>query len=81
MKSAFRLVEFLEGVGCSGSRHCDAHAYRAEDDQGGKDFARGCMRMYLILKGKAKHWNADKDMQEILAEISKNPKGNASQRH
>ena len=35
-----------------------------------KDFARGCMRTYLILKEKAKRWNADKEIQAILAEIS-----------
>ena len=31
-------------------RHFDAHAYRTEDDDGVWDFARGCMRTYLILQ-------------------------------
>jgi xylose isomerase len=31
-----------------------------------KDFARGCMRTYLILKEKAARWNADKDIQAIV---------------
>jgi len=48
LKSAFFLVKFLEDVGYEGSRHFDAHAYRTEDYEGVKDFARGCMRTYLI---------------------------------
>ena len=52
-------------------RHFDAHAYRTEDYEGVKDFARGCMRTYLILKEKAKRWNDDKEIQAILAEISR----------
>jgi xylose isomerase len=75
LKSAFWLVKFLEDVGYSGSRHFDAHAYRTEDYAGVKDFARGCMRTYLILKEKAKRWNADKDIQAVLAEISQHHNG------
>jgi xylose isomerase len=75
LKSAFWLVKFLEDVGYNGSRHFDAHAYRTEDYAGVKDFARGCMRTYLILKEKARRWNADKDIQAVLAEISKNHNG------
>jgi xylose isomerase len=70
LKSAFWLVKFLEDVGYEGPRHFDAHAYRTEDNEGVKDFARGCMRTYLILKEKARRWRADKEMQEILGEIS-----------
>ena len=53
-----------------GSRHFDAHAYRTEDYEGVKDFARGCMRTYLILKEKAAQFNADKEIQALLAEIN-----------
>jgi xylose isomerase len=70
IKSAFFLVKFLEDVGYAGSRHYDAHAYRTEDYQGVKDFARGCMRTYLILKEKAARFNADKEIQALLAEIN-----------
>ncbi len=70
IKSAFFLVKFLEDVGYEGSRHFDAHAYRTEDYEGVKDFARGCMRTYLILKEKAEQWNADPDIQALLAEIN-----------
>lgn len=71
-KAAFFLVKFLEDVGYKGSRHFDAHAYRTEDYEGVKDFARGCMRTYLILKEKAAQFNADKEIQGLLAEIGSN---------
>jgi xylose isomerase len=70
-KSAFWLVKFLEDVGYNGSRHFDAHAYRTEDHEGVKDFARGCMRTYLMLKEKAARWNADKEIQSILEEATR----------
>ena len=70
LKSAFWLVKFLEDVAYSGPRHFDAHAYRTEDEEGVKDFARGCMRTYLILKDKSARWNADKEIQTILRDIS-----------
>jgi len=69
IKSAFFLVRFLEDAGYKGSRHFDAHAYRTEDAQGVEDFARGCMRTYLILKEKAARFNADPEIQALLAEI------------
>ena len=70
LKAAFYLVKFLEEVGYNGSRHFDAHAYRTEDYEGVKDFARGCMRTYLMLKDKAAQFNADPEIQAILAEIN-----------
>ncbi len=70
LKAAFFLVKFLEDVGYSGSRHFDAHAYRTEDYEGVKDFARGCMRTYLVLKEKAAQFNADQEIQALLAEIN-----------
>jgi xylose isomerase len=78
LKSAFFLVKFLEEVGYTGSRHFDAHAYRVEDYQGVKDFARGCMRTYLILKEKAEQWQADAEIQDLLEEINGEigPEGN-----
>lgn len=71
IKSAFFLVKFLEDVGYEGSRHFDAHAYRSEDYEGVKQFALGCMRTYLILKGKAAQWNSDPQIQALLKEINK----------
>ncbi len=75
IKGAFWLVKFLEDVGYAGPRHFDAHAYRTENYDGVKDFARGCMRTYLMLKDKAARWNADKEIQSILAEL---PKGSVA---
>src|SRR5271166_5290380 len=75
LKSAFWLVKFLEDVGYPGPRHFDAHAYRTEDYDGVKDFARGCMRTYLILKEKAAHWNANPTIKAILQEISEAQRG------
>jgi xylose isomerase len=69
-RAAFWLVKFLEDVGYDGPRHFDAHAYRTEDYEGVKDFARGCMRTYLILKDKAARWNQDPEIKALLAEIS-----------
>ena len=70
LKQSFFLVKFLEDVGYSGSRHFDAHAYRTEDYEGVKDFARGCMRTYLIMKEKAECFNQDEEIQSLLAEIN-----------
>src|SRR5689334_3775592 len=69
-KMAFWLVKFLEDVAYEGPRHFDAHAYRTEDYEGVKDFARGCMRTYLILNEKGARWNSDPEIQAILAEIA-----------
>jgi xylose isomerase len=69
LKQNFFLVKFLEDVGYTGSKHFDAHAYRSEDYEGVKAFARGCMRTYLILKEKARRFNDDTEVQRLLTEI------------
>src|ERR687883_93412 len=69
-KAAFWLVNFLEDVGYDGPRHFDAHAYRTEDYEGVKDFARGCMRTYLIFKDKAERWNNDPEIKALLTELN-----------
>ena len=74
-KTAFWLVKFLEDVGYHGPRHFDAHAYRTEDYEGVKDFARGCMRTYLILKHKAEQWSSDPEIKALLAEIEETNSG------
>lgn len=70
IKSALFLVKLLEDNKYNNPRHFDAHAYRTEDYEGVKDFARGCIRNYLILKEKAEQWNADKEIQALVAEIN-----------
>ncbi|MBW8867895.1 MAG: TIM barrel protein [Acidobacteria bacterium] len=69
VKAAFWLVKFLEDVGYGGPRHFDAHAYRTEDYAGVREFARGCMRTYLILRERAKQWNADREIQALVAAL------------
>ena len=71
IKPAFLLVQFLESVGYQGSRHFDAHAYRTADAEDVKAFARGCMRTYLILKEKARQCAEDREIQELVAQITK----------
>jgi xylose isomerase len=69
IKAMFFLVKLLEESGYDGPRHFDAHAYRTEDPDGVWDFARGCMRNYLILKEKARQFCADREIQALLTEI------------
>ena len=70
IKQNFHLVRFLEDVGYDGSRHFDAHAYRTSQYEDVKAFARGCMRSYLVFKEKAAQFNADGEIQALLAEIN-----------
>jgi xylose isomerase len=70
IKQAFYLVKFLEDVGYANPRHFDAHAFRSSGYEDVKEFARGCMRTYLILKEKAQQFNADTEIQALLAEIT-----------
>ena len=71
-KQAFLLVRLLEGT-CGGERytgprHFDAHAYRSEDEAGVWDFARGCMRTYKILHERARAFDGDAEVRELVAE-------------
>ena len=70
IKSSFFLVKLLEDYGYDNPRHFDAHAYRSSDYEDVKAFARGCIRNYLILKEKAAQFNADTEIQALLAEIN-----------
>src|SRR6187549_3487189 len=69
IKPLFFLVKLLEEHGYDGPRHFDAHAYRTEDPNGVWDFARGCMRTYLILKDKATQFAAHAEIQSLLRQI------------
>jgi xylose isomerase len=69
LKGAFFLVKLLEDAKWGGMRHFDSHAYRTEDEAGVWEFARGSMRTYLLLKEKAARWNADAEIQGLLAEL------------
>ncbi|MGO8671177.1 MAG: xylose isomerase [Capsulimonadaceae bacterium] len=69
-KSNFLLVKLLEDNGYAGPRHFDAHALRTSDPDDVWEFAKGCMRTYLILREKAAEFNADAEIQALLAEIN-----------
>lgn len=69
IKALFFVVKLLEESGYDGPRHFDAHAYRSESAEGVWDFARGCMRTYLILKEKARAFRDDREIQALLEEI------------
>jgi len=70
IKNMFFLVRLLENNGYEGPRHFDAHAYRTEDEQGVWDFASGCMRTYNMFKEKAARFDADPEVQQILAAVN-----------
>ncbi len=69
-KQNFFLVKLLEDYGYDGPRHFDAHPLRTSDPADVWEFAKGCMRTYLIFKERAKQYNADPDIQSLLAEIN-----------
>ncbi|MCC6422305.1 MAG: xylose isomerase [Phycisphaerales bacterium] len=69
-KSAFFLVKLLEDYGYNGPRHFDSHAYRQSNYADVKNFAAGSMRNYMILREKARRWNADKQIQSLLKQIN-----------
>ena len=66
VRDAFYVVKLLEDAEWDGMRHFDAHPYRTEDAEGVWDFARGCMRTYLILADKARRFREDAEIQEAL---------------
>jgi len=69
VKGAFFLVKLLADAAWDGMRHFDSHAYRTEDEAGVWDFAAGSMRTYLILEEKVARFNADPEIQALLAEL------------
>jgi len=79
LKQAFLLVRLLEGThgrpGYSGPLHFDAHAYRTESEEGVWEFAVGCMRTYKILAARAKAFDADTEVRDLLREVPASPVG------
>jgi xylose isomerase len=78
LKEAFLLVRLLEQAGYAGPRHFDAHAYRSENREGVWDFAAGCMRTYLALAERARHFDSLPEVQEALEAASTPELGKAS---
>jgi xylose isomerase len=67
VKSAFLLVDLLEGAGYDGARHFDFKPARTEDEDGVWASAAACMRNYLILADRARAFRADPEVAEALA--------------
>ena len=70
IKANFYLVKLLEDNKYSGPRHFDAHALRTSDAADVWNFARGCMRTYLLLAEKARQFNADSEIQGIISQLN-----------
>jgi xylose isomerase len=70
LKETFLLVRLLERAGYAGPRHFDAHAYRNENAEGVWEFAQGCMRTYLALAEKARHFDELPEVREALEAAS-----------
>ena len=69
-KTNFFLVKLLEDKGYAGPKHFDAHALRTSDVVDVWEFARGCMRTYLILQEKVQQFISDPEIQAILNELN-----------
>lgn len=69
-KQNFFLVKLLEDYNYQGPKHFDAHALRTSGNGDVWEFAKGCMRTYLILKEKVQKFNADPEIQAILKELN-----------
>ncbi|MEV6345125.1 xylose isomerase [Actinoplanes sp. NPDC051851] len=70
--NAFSLVDLLEngadgGPAYDGPRHFDYKPSRTEDFTGVWESAKANIRMYLLLKERAKAFRADPEVQEALA--------------
>jgi xylose isomerase len=66
VKSAFLLVDLLEGAGYDGPRHFDFKPARTEDEAGVWAAAEACMRNYLVFAERAKAFRADPEVAEAL---------------
>ena len=66
LKNAFFLVDLLERYGYEGMRHFDYKPVRTENDNGVWESATANMRMYLILKERAKAFRNDPRVIEAM---------------
>ena len=70
IKANFYLVKLLEDNAYSGPKHFDAHALRTSDADDVWEFAKGCMRTYLLFKEKARLFNEDSEIQGIVQQLN-----------
>ena len=69
LKDSFFVVKLLEDEDWSLPRTFDAHPYRTTDEHGVWRFVEGCIRAYQVLANKVAQFNADAEVQALLAEI------------
>ncbi|WP_026413402.1 xylose isomerase [Actinomadura oligospora] len=65
-RGAFWVVDLIENSDYTGPIHFDFKPPRTEDDEGVWESARACMRNWLILRGKARAFRADPEVQDAL---------------
>jgi xylose isomerase len=66
MKETFFIVHLLESSKWEGTRAFDVKPYRQDSADEVWDLVRGCIRSYLILRERAKRFDADAEIQQLL---------------
>ena len=69
LKETFFIVKLLEDNHWPGTRAFDVKPYRQDSAEEVWDLVRGCMRSYLILREKVAAFNADSEIQALLAAV------------
>jgi xylose isomerase len=69
IKETFFLVKLLEDSNWDGPRAFDVKPYRADAPEEVWDLVCGCIRSYLVLRDKARRFNADSDIQALLQSV------------
>ncbi|MBW3612393.1 MAG: TIM barrel protein, partial [Chloroflexi bacterium] len=69
IKETFFLVRLLTRTGWDGPRAFDVKPYRTDTAEEVWDLVRGGIRSYLVLREKVAQFDADQEIQGILAEL------------
>ncbi|GAC1315070.1 MAG: xylose isomerase [Chloroflexota bacterium] len=69
IKESFFIVKLLEDHAWDGPRHFDVKPYRADSVDEVFELVVGCMRSYLVLREKVQRFNADSEIQSLLANL------------
>jgi xylose isomerase len=66
MKETFFIVHLLESSRWDGTRAFDVKPYRQDRIEDVWDLVRGCIRSYLILREKARRFDGDREIQDLI---------------
>jgi xylose isomerase len=69
IKETFFIVQLMERGGYDGVRAFDVKPYRQDEPEDVWDLVRGCMRSYLVLREKVFQFEADAEIQALVAEV------------